>query len=242
RGTLFLDEIGELSLGQQSDLLKSIEEKRFYRVGSTEPETSDFRVVAATNRDIARLVDEGYFRRDLYERLRQESIYLPPLREHPEDIPLLARRFADELPKEIWDCPPVTAFDFPNPSVEVLQSHDWPGNVRELKNVVRRCLLIAHEGGTSSITPRIVRKAIEESTQQSSATDHGVSTQTIQQGGIRQVREQSERKAIEEVLRKHKGNVSKAADELGWSREHLHRKIKQLKIDPNQFRSQNDED
>ncbi|MEN3027213.1 MAG: sigma-54 dependent transcriptional regulator [Chlorobiota bacterium] len=234
-GTLFLDEIGELSLEQQSDLLKPIEERRFYRVGSTKPEEVNIRFIAATNRDLARLVDEGLFRRDLYERLRQESIYLPPLRERLEDIPLLARHFADELPKEIWDRPPATTFEFSTASVEALQSYDWLGNIRELRNVVQRCLLIAHEEGTDSITPRIVWKGIEEAKQtrrQSGNSDYSTTTTTA-----RQAREQAEKEQIERALRKHRGNVTKAAQELGWTREHLYRKLKYYGIDPDRFRA-----
>ncbi|MCS7177119.1 MAG: sigma-54 dependent transcriptional regulator [Candidatus Kapabacteria bacterium] len=234
-GTLFLDEIGELSLEQQSDLLKPIEERRFYRVGSTKPEEVNIRFIAATNRDLPRLVDAGLFRRDLFERLQQESIYLPPLRERLEDIPVLARHFADELPKEIWDCPPVTTFEFSSASVEALQSYDWPGNIRELKNVVQRCLLIAHEEGTHSITPRIVRKAIEETkqTQRQNWKPDGSTTITP----VQQAREQAEKEEIEKALRKHRGNVTRAARELRCSREHLHRKLKRYGIDLDRFRT-----
>jgi two-component system NtrC family response regulator len=129
RGTLFLDEIGELPLGLQVKLLRVLETKSFYRVGGRRRIDADVRVIAATNRTLATEVDAGRFRKDLFFRINALELAMPPLREHPEDIPLLARHFA--TPKQI--APDV---------MELLIRYSWPGNVRELKNVIERAALI----------------------------------------------------------------------------------------------------
>ncbi len=133
RGTLFLDEVGDIPATMQCKLLRVLQERRFERVGGTQPIAVDIRVVAATNRCLKDLVRTGKFREDLYYRLDVVKINLPPLRERPEDIPLLARHFAEkfarpgEAPKRI--APRV---------LDLLQSHHWPGNVRELENAIER--------------------------------------------------------------------------------------------------------
>jgi two-component system, NtrC family, response regulator GlrR len=158
-GTVLLDEIGELSLDLQPKLLQVLEERRIRRIGSTQPVEIDVRVMAATNRDLAPMVEQGHFRRDLYYRLDVVHLCVPPLRERPEDILALARQFYRSLGG------PLNAA----PTAEVLArfaAHDWPGNVRELRNAVERALLLGdpqlpaasdgppHEqlAGTASIT------------------------------------------------------------------------------------------
>jgi DNA-binding NtrC family response regulator len=230
-GTLFLDEIGDLSWEQQSKLLIPIEEKRFTRVGSTREETVDIRIISATNHPLASMVDQGRFRRDLYERLCEETIEIPPLRERPEDIRHLARHFARTLPSEIWKKePPQTPFGFPEASLDELCSYHWPGNVRELERVVSRCLLIAYEEKTDSITPRIVRRALQEHAPSSSSQGKG-------NGPLDEIIGQTTREAIERALSKHNGNVTKAARELGKSREHIYRLCREHGIDPNRYRN-----
>jgi transcriptional regulator with PAS, ATPase and Fis domain len=138
-GTLFLDEIGELPLGLQAKILRALEEKRFERVGGTSSLHVDVRVVAATNRPLREQVESGEFRADLYYRLNVLSIYLPPLRERRDDIPLLVRRFVQEFSAQ-HDRP------FHGISAEAMQllvEYNWPGNVRELRNLVESMVVLA---------------------------------------------------------------------------------------------------
>src|ERR687895_697347 len=138
-GTLFLDEIGEVPLGTQVKLLRVLESREFLRLGGTAPIHVDVRVVAATNRPLRQHVEEGTFRTDLYYRLNVLSIYLPPLRERREDIPLLVRRFVREFSRE-HDRP------FPGLSAEamgLMVSYPWPGNVRELRNLIESMVVLS---------------------------------------------------------------------------------------------------
>jgi transcriptional regulator with GAF, ATPase, and Fis domain len=138
-GTVFLDEIGEMSLALQAKLLRVLEEKSFRRVGGARDLRVDVRIVAATNRDLRRAVKEGRFREDLFYRLQVLEVELPPLRERPGDVPLLARffleRYRTEFRKRVLDIAP--------DAVRRLEAHGWPGNVRELRNAVERATLLA---------------------------------------------------------------------------------------------------
>ena len=131
--TLFLDEIGELPPEIQAKLLRVLEEGRFERLGSTKSLKVDVRIMAATNRDIARDVDEGRFRKDLYYRLNVFPISIPPLRERPEDIPQLVWAFIEQFEKKIGK----RIDSIPKKSMQALKSYSWPGNVRELKKCDR---------------------------------------------------------------------------------------------------------
>jgi len=137
--TLFLDEIGELPLELQSKLLRVLEEGKFERLGSTKTLQVNVRVIAATNRDIAQDVAEGKFRRDLYYRLNVFSISITPLRERPEDIPLLVWAFIKEFEKKIGK----RIDSIPRKSMEALQQYFWPGNVRELRNVIEHGMIVS---------------------------------------------------------------------------------------------------
>lgn len=137
-GTLLLDEIGEISTRMQIDLLRVLEDHIFYRVGGTQPIEADFRIIAATNKDLEKAIKEGTFREDLYYRLHVISFAMPPLREHKEDIPLLAdyflHRFAQETNK------PVDQIS--REALDEMMLYDWPGNVRELGNAVERAVVV----------------------------------------------------------------------------------------------------
>jgi DNA-binding NtrC family response regulator len=138
-GTVLLDEVGELPAAAQASLLRVLETKRITRVGSTKEIAVDVRVVAATHRDLEALCDEGAFRRDLLYRLDALSLSIPPLRERPEDIAPLARRFL-ALAAEANGC---DVSGFSDAAMEILRAHDWPGNARELRNTVERATVIA---------------------------------------------------------------------------------------------------
>jgi DNA-binding NtrC family response regulator len=151
-GTLFLDELGEMSADVQSKLLRVLDTGTFYRVGATRKRRADFRLVAATNRDLPAAIEAGTFRKDLFYRIHGVRLVIPPLRERPEDIQPLVERFSRALaaPKA-----------FSKPALQALVAHDWPGNVRELRFAVERASLIA-EGdsiGLEDLPPEIVERA-----------------------------------------------------------------------------------
>jgi DNA-binding NtrC family response regulator len=138
-GTAFLDEIGELPHDAQAKLLRVLQEHEFTRVGGTAPIRVDVRVVAATNKDLASEVSEGRFREDLYYRLNVLKLQLPPLRQHPEDIPALARHFIGGNRSQLGS----KVTDISGEALQLLASHRWPGNVRELENTIQRTMLLA---------------------------------------------------------------------------------------------------
>jgi formate hydrogenlyase transcriptional activator len=142
RGTLFLDEIGDIPLELQPKLLRILQEQEFERLGGTRSIRVDVRLVTATNRDLARMVEEGKFRADLYYRLNVFPLYLPPLRERRSDIPDLVRHFADKFGKRVGK--PVK--DIPDRVLNALAEYDWPGNIRELQNVVERAVILSNDG------------------------------------------------------------------------------------------------
>lgn len=149
-GTIFLDEIGELPLAMQVKLLRVLENGEIIPVGSSTPQKIDVRVVAATNVDIVKAVREGRFREDLYYRLNQLSIYLPPLRERKEDIPLLFRKFSSDV-AEKYHMPPIVLTE---DARTMLMNYPWYGNVRELKNITEQIAVVETE---RSITPDILQ-------------------------------------------------------------------------------------
>ena len=164
-GTLFLDEIGELSHDMQVKLLRVLQEKKFERVGGTEEIKVDIRVVTATNKDLAKEVEEGRFREDLFYRLNVVHIAIPPLRERREDIPLLVAHFTDKLAKENGLAPKA----FTTEALDVLCGYEWPGNIRQLENTVERCMVMVPGDriDVADLSPEIR----DEETQLKSAVD-----------------------------------------------------------------------
>jgi DNA-binding NtrC family response regulator len=201
-GTLFLDEIGDISLKLQQDLLRVLEQKEFIRVGGTEIISIDSRVIAATNRDLRKAIEEGKFRDDLYYRLNVISIRIPPLRERKEDIPLLVEHFVDkfniEMGKEIEG---VT-----EPAMRRLMEHPWPGNARELRNIIERAMVVARGRtiGESDLDLEGAAKTV--------AT--GRSLEDIEVEHIRQ------------VLVNNNWNIQRSASILGIDRATLYNKIR----------------
>ena len=139
RGTLFLDEIGDLPMSLQAKILRALEEKRFERVGGTAPLQVDVRLVAATNRGLRAAVAARRFREDLYFRLSVFPIMIPPLRERPGDMPVLARYFVDRFCRDLKKKPLMLS----PPAMEQLQAYHWPGNVRELQNCIERAVILS---------------------------------------------------------------------------------------------------
>lgn len=157
-GTVFLDEIGELPVNLQAKLLNVLEERRFERVGDSHPRDIDFRIISATNCDLAAKIDDGRFRKDLYYRLNTISIHVPPLRRRIEDIPVLLNKLtADEAQRINRSAP-----RYSKAAIEVLCAYEWPGNIRELKNFVKR-MIIMRPG--EAISAGIIRKELPVQTE-----------------------------------------------------------------------------
>ena len=206
-GTLFLDEVGEISTRMQIDLLRVLEDHIFYRVGGTQPIEADFRVIAATNKDLERAIKEGMFREDLYYRLNVISFTMPPLREHKEDIPLLAEyflhRFAQETNK------PVNQVG--REALDEMMLYDWPGNVRELGNAVERAVVVGKG-------PRILPQ------------DLPIFRPEYVSSAPRRTLREVEIGHLESVLKETRWSVSKSAEILGIDRSTLYDKIKRYDL------------
>jgi two-component system response regulator HydG len=209
RGTLFLDEVGELTPATQAKLLRVLQEGEFERVGGTQTLRVDVRMVAATNVDLLALVRERRFREDLFYRLNVITLPIPPLRERPEDIPLLAqhflRRFAEKNGKQLTG--------FTEEALDLLQTYRWPGNVRELENVIERAVVLTR---SSLISPADLPEGLAGT---DSAGRHLVVS-------IGTPLEEVEDRLIEETLRYTKGDKTLAAKLLGIATRTIYRRLK----------------
>jgi DNA-binding NtrC family response regulator/CHASE2 domain-containing sensor protein len=199
RGTIFLDEVGELRPEHQSKLLRVLQDKSFYRVGATRPTTVDVRIVAASNRDLERGSADGWFREDLYFRLKGLVLRLPPLRERPQDIPILAERFVREAAAEV-SRPPLPLSEA---ALAALERNDWPGNARELQNCLRQALALA-DG--AAITVADLRLPTREPVREDSGGDE----------------------AVLDSLRRHAFDMQATARALGWDRSTVTQRLKGL--------------
>ncbi len=227
-GTIFFDEIGTISGDMQAKLLRVIQENEFIPLGSTEPVRVDVRILAATNDDLRKRVDEGTFREDLYYRLNVINIALPPLRERKEDIPALVSHFFIKYCREnekFLDEHANSVLRFQPEVMQILMEHNWPGNVRELENAVERAVVLA----TDSAVPLDV-----------------LPDQLLQSSGIRLGRAEGgalpadaslfeivadfERRIILERLEQHNGSQTEAAAALHVPLSTLNQKIKRLDI------------
>lgn len=208
KGTLFLDEIGEVPMPLQVKLLRFLQEQQMERVGGRKPIQVDTRVIAATNADLARGMNEGAFREDLYYRLAVVVLRLPPLRERGGDVLFLARAFLKRLAMNNSK----GSMQFDRLAQRAIEEYHWPGNVRELENRVKRAVIMA-EG------KRVTAADLE-------LEEFGGN------GGrnLKEARETVEREMVEHALRKHAGKISPAAEELGVSRPTLYELMARLGI------------
>jgi PAS domain S-box-containing protein len=214
RGTIFLDEISDLPLEMQPKLLRVLEEKEMERLGGTHLTKCDFRLIAATNEDLDKSVEEGKFRKDLYYRLNVIPIQIPPLRERKEDISIIAEHLIQTFNKEIGT-------DVTKISPEVLkifENYDWPGNIRELANILER-ILYAIDGDT--IQPHHLPIFLQGMREGSSK---------LQPTLLKRLREDMEKEALLHAIRISKDNKNKAAKLLGIHRTALYKKMKKLNI------------
>jgi len=213
-GTIFLDEIGEIPLHVQVKLLRVLESRSFERIGGTETVISDARVVAATNRDLKKMVAQGEFREDLFYRLDVVAIHLPPLRERREDIPLLVKHYLDFYAKENN-----RELEITENAMSALCAYDWPGNIRELRNCVERMVVLCRGREIDLVNvPQEIRERRQPGSRPlppSSACDL----------------ECNEKLLIQRALSECGGNRTKAAEKLGISRRTLHRKLNAYQLE-----------
>ncbi|CEP66757.1 Signal transduction response regulator, receiver domain [Moorella glycerini] len=221
-GTLFLDEIGELPLNLQAKLLRVLQEHQYRRVGGNEFLPADVRFIAATNRNLEQMVAAGQFRADLFYRLHVFPIKIPPLRERPEDIPVLATRFLQQFARQYEK----TARTLSPPAQRLLEAYPWPGNVRELQNVIERAVLLA-EG--EIIYPAHLPSTLTRNDSPVNIELAGESFKEVKRKHL----EILEQEYFTRLLKKHRGNITRAAVEAGVNRRTIHRLIKKynLKLD-----------
>ena len=215
QGTLFLDEIGDIAPKLQRDLLRVLQEKSFYRVGGSEEIAVDVRVIAATNVDLEKAVSEGRFREDLYYRLNVITIRIPPLRERPEDIPLLVHHFMEDISHELGK----EVQEITDDTMKLLMDHSWPGNVRELRNAIERGIVTCR---TRVLTPEDLNflkgPAPNGAGQPEFAIPSNMSLDDL------------ERQAIVSTLQRTQGNIKEAASVLGIDRSTLYDRLKKYGI------------
>lgn len=212
-GTIFLDEIGEMQVETQAKLLRVLQQMVIYRVGDTKPTKVDVRIIAATNRDLKKMVDEGLFRMDLYYRLNVISMQLPPLRERGEDVILLANYFGAKLCERMNK--PFEGF---SPQfIERIQRYRWPGNIRELQNIIERIVILS-DGPVLDET-HLPKEVVQEPSDGNGA--NGLQDLTLAE---------VERRHILGTLERYEGQKSIVADKLGISTTTLWRKLKEYGV------------
>ena len=212
-GTLLLDEIGDMSLSGQAKLLRVLEEKTVVRVGGSQPIHTEVRVVAATNQDLAAMVQKKKFREDLYYRLNVVSLDLPPLRERGDDILLLAEHFLESFCRQAGRRVP----KFTASARKRMRGHRWPGNVRELRNLMER---LAYLSPDESIDAGDLAFILSPTSDPTSLMDADLA--------LNEATKQFQRQFIRRTIERVRGNVSEAANRLGVHRSNLYRKMRQL--------------
>jgi DNA-binding NtrC family response regulator len=221
-GTLFFDEIGTISLETQTKLLRVIQEREFMPLGSAETVKVDVRIVAATNADLKKLVEEGKFREDLYYRLNVINLALPPLRERKEDIPALVQHFFTKYCREnekFLDDHNDSILRFEPDAMQVLMDHGWPGNVRELENAIERAVVLTEEGELTAAHFPTLRKVREAAPAEApSATGVAIPGSTLAA---------LEKEAILRTLEACAGSTSRAAEILDISPRKIQYKLKE---------------
>jgi DNA-binding NtrC family response regulator len=226
RGTLFLDEIGDLPLSLQAKILRALEEKRFERVGGTSSVQVDVRLVAATNRGLRAAVAAKRFREDLFFRLSVFPITVPPLRDRPGDIPMLARFFVDRFCRDMKK----RAISLSPAAMEQLISYRWPGNVRELQNCIERAVIMADE---DNIQPRHLNLSFKTIEPQAEAPDPlaELDLSGTLSDAIRRAMSVVERVKIEQILKEADNVKGRAAELLGISYKMLLQKLKEHRLE-----------
>jgi transcriptional regulator with GAF, ATPase, and Fis domain len=223
KGTIFLDEIGDMSLTTQAKILRVLQEREFERVGGAQTVRIDTRVIAATNRDLLKAVEEKKFREDLYFRLNVVTLYVPPLRERKDDIPLLVEHFIRTANANFRR----NVGSISTEAMELLMGYDWPGNVRELQNYIERAIVLSDEPviRPSCLPPHVTHR------EKASAPPVDTATRCL-----KDVMNDLERQIVLDALSKTNGVQVRAAEILGMTERSLWHLVKKHSIDVEQFR------
>lgn len=231
-GTIFLDEVADMSLKAQAKVLRILQEKRFERVGGNRLIQTDVRVLAATNKDLEKEMDAGRFRQDLFYRLNVIPLWVPPLRDRKDDIPLLVNRFINDFSRKEGEAPKTVTDEV----LSALMNHNWPGNVRELKNVVER-LIIMTPGDVISKADMLVNLGRNENNGENESipvgrgADSPAGQEEASADSFRLAKQDFERQYILRRLREFGGNITRTAEAMGLERSHLHKKIRGFGLD-----------
>ncbi len=219
KGTFFFDEIGDMSLNLQVKLLRMLEERKIRRVGGQREIAVDIRVISATNRNLEHMIEEGRFREDLSYRLNTIQIHIPPVRERPEDILYLAEHTLAELREKEGK----NVYTIADDARDALTNYNWPGNVREIQNMVTRAFYLCQHN-------EIRLEDLPPTLQKSADMIPDKLIQMEYKEAKEQVLQNFEKRYLSYYLKKHKGNISKAADECGIDRRTIHRLINKYNI------------
>lgn len=217
RGTIFLDEVGDIPLEMQTKLLTFLQEREFERVGGTRTIRVDVRIIAATNIDLEKAVEEGRFRQDLYYRLNVVNIHIPPLRERTEDLPELSRHFLNQINRRLK----TRVLGISPPAMQLLQAHQWNGNVRELENMLERAVVAAD-----------LNEEVELETAHFPGLNHKLKTPAAPEPevSLSEARSDVEKRVIMECLKKNSYNKAATAKDLGIHLSALYRKLNKYGI------------
>ena len=219
-GTIFLDEIGDFTPATQVALLRILQEKEFERVGGVTTLKADVRIIAATNQDLEALIGEGAFREDLYYRLNVFPIHVPPLRERKTDILLLADHFVEKYARAGHR----VVKRISTPAIDMLVNYHWPGNVRELENCIERAVLLTSDGVIHGHNLPPTLQTAEASG-------------TVPVGHLQEALDTLERELVVEALKSTRGNMTRAAQELGVSERIMGLRVRKHRLDPRRFRT-----
>jgi two-component system nitrogen regulation response regulator NtrX len=228
-GTLFLDEVADMPIETQGKIVRVLQEQTFERVGGTIRIEVDVRVIASSRHDLSEAMTEGRFREDLYYRLSVVPIQMPPLRERPEDIPLLAEHFMQRMAEVTGRHPR----RFGEDALAAMLTYAWPGNVRELRNIVERLLIMAPGKATDPIRIDMLPGELTDSAPASLNWDKAGEIMSLP---LRQAREIFEREYLVTQVTRFNGNISRTASFVGMERSALHRKLKSLGVQEEDLR------
>ncbi|RYZ58881.1 MAG: sigma-54-dependent Fis family transcriptional regulator [Proteobacteria bacterium] len=221
-GTIFLDEIGDMSLRTQAKILRILQEQQFERLGASETQHVDVRVIAATNQDLKELIKEGRFREDLYYRLNVVPFHLPPLRDRGDDVFDLAQFFLGKMAKELGEQPKQIS----DQAMQVMRDYPWPGNIRELKNLLERICIMSDQ---NTVEADVLRAYLELEDKVDSN-----SSELMNASNLKQAKSDFERAYILGKLEENQWNITKTAEAIGLERSNLHKKMKLYGIEPKQ--------
>ena len=216
-GTLFLDEVGDMSPQAQAKVLRAIEDGKIERVGSGKKIEVDVRIISATNKNLKEEIKKGNFREDLYHRLNVIPIFVPPLKDRIEDIPILVNHFVSNITSR-YNKPQVK---FTNDAIELLQSQKWSGNIRELHNVIERIIIIIDKQVVDKNDLHFLFPEVTSS----------VDDLILKSNSFQEFKEKTEKAFILKQLNNNNWNISKTAEQLDIQRSHLYNKIKKYGIE-----------